>query len=403
MNKAFKFRLYPNKKQVEKLNNFFGCNRFVYNYFLEKKISLYNREKTSLTYTKMANMLALLKKEEQYSFLGDVDSVSLQQSLRHLDTAFSNFFAHKEIGFPKYKTKKSHHYSYSSVVINNNIKILDNKIQLPKIGLMKMVKHRHIPCNYVIKSITVEKDPDDRYFVSVLFEYDNQVLQVEPHSFIGLDYSIHNLFVDSEGNVSNYPRYLKQSEDKLVRESRKLSLMKKGSNNFNKQRLKVARLHSHISNQRKDYLHKESRRIVDSFDCVIIEYLAIQKMSGEEKIKHLHLAKSISDNGWNLFTNMLTYKLKEQGKMLIKVDKYFPSSQKCSFCGDINKVVKDFSIRKWTCPSCGHTHNRDINAAINIREEGKRLLLNQYNRGTHGVSSPMLGSLEPSNEKPPLL
>ena len=403
MNKAFKYRIYPSKEQTMKLNSFFGCNRFVYNYFLEKKISLYEKDRSSLSYTKMANMLALMKKEEQYSFLNDVDSVSLQQSLRHLDMAFSNFFHRKEVGFPKYKSKKSHHYSYSSVMINSNIKIFESKIQLPKIGLVKMVKHRSIPSNYIIKSITVSKDPDDKYYVSVLLEYDNQVAQVEPHSFIGLDYSIHNLFVDSEGNISNYPRYLSQSEDKLVRESRRLSLMKKGSNNFNKQRLKVARLHSHISNQRKDYLHKESRRIANSFDCVIIEDLTIQEMSRDEKIKNLHLAKAISDNGWNLFTNMLEYKLKEQGKMLIKIDKYFPSSQKCSCCGNINKVVKDFSIRKWICPSCGHTHNRDINAAINIREEGRRLFLSQYNRGTHGVSSPMLGSLGSSNEKPPLL
>ena len=403
MNKAYKFRLYPNKKQVELLNKCFGCNRFVYNFFLEKKVKAYKDEGVNLSYTKMANLLALMKREEEYAFLKEADSVSLQQSLRHLDTAFANFYKHKEVGFPRCKSKKSHHYSYSSICIHNNIKLLENKIQIPKVGEVKMVKHRHIPDNYILKSITVSKDPDDKYFVSILFEYENQVPKKIPTSFIGLDYSVNHLFVDSDHCIPFFPRCFADSQAKLEREQRKLSRMMKGSNNYHKQRIKIAKIHSHIANQRKDYLHNESRNIVRVYDCVVIEDLSMQDIVNKNEIQHLHFGKQVADNGWSLFVNMLDYKLKEQGKMLIEIDKYFPSSQKCSCCGSINKALKDFSIRKWTCPSCGQVHNRDVNAAINIREEGKRLFFDRYNRGTHGVSSPMLGSLWPSNEKPPLL
>ena len=403
MNKAYKFRLYPNKKQVELLSKCFGCNRFVYNYFLEKKNNAYKNEGVNLSYTKMANILALMKREEKYSFLKESDSVSLQQSLRHLDTAFTNFYKHKEVGFPRYKSKKNHRYSYASICINNNIKILENKIQLPKIGEVKMVKHRHIPDNYILKSITVSKDPDNKYYVSILFEYENQIPKKIPTSFIGLDYSINHLFVDSDHCIPYFPRLLENSQTKLEREQRKLSHMMKGSNNYNKQRIKIARIHSHIVNQRKDYLHNESRNIVRAYDCVVIEDLSMKDIVNKNENQHLHFGKQVIDNGWNFFVNMLDYKLKEQGKTLIKIDKYFPSSQKCSCCGSINTALKDFSIRKWKCPSCGYIHDRDVNAAINIREEGKRLFFDRYNRGTHGVSSPMLGSLGPSNEKPPLL
>ncbi len=366
-NKAYKFRIYPNDEQKVMFAKTFGCVRMVYNYYLDKKISKYKQKKQSLSYTQCANDMTALKREKE--FLQEVDSVALQQSLRHLDTAFQNFFKKSKTGFPRFKSKKKNADSYSTICINGNISVSDKYIKLPKIGLVKLKKHRDIPSDYKLKSVTVSQTPGGKYYASVLFEYENQVQEQPLQNFLGLDFSMHELYKDSNGNKPCYPRYYRQAEKKLAKEQRKMSLMQKGSKNRNKQRIKVAKLHEKVANQRRDFLHKQSRQIANAYDCVCIENLDMKAMS-----QSLHFGKSVSDNGWGMFTDFLKYKLEEMGKKLVKIDKFFASSQICNICSYKNSETKNLNIRAWDCPECGSHHDRDINAAINIRNEGMRLL-----------------------------
>ena len=368
-NKAYKFRIYPNAEQRISFAKTFGCVRLVYNYCLDRKIKQYQADKSTVSYTQCANEIAKMKKTEDFHFLSEVDSISLQQSLRHLDTAFQNFFRSPKVGFPKFKSKKSNRRSYTTNCVNGNISLADGQLKLPKIGFVKIKQHRQIPEDYTLKSVTVSQTPSGKYYASILYEYEAETPQIIPESFIGLDFSMPELYVDSNGFEPRYPRYYRQTENKLAREQRKLSHMQKGSNNRNKQRIKVAKLHEKVSNQRRDFLHKQSRQITNAYDCVCIEDLDMKTMSGA-----LHFGKSVSDNGWGMFTTFLQYKLSEAGKQLIKVDKFFPSSQLCSACGCKNPETKNLSIRAWTCPTCGISHNRDVNAAINIKNEGMRLV-----------------------------
>lgn len=349
------------------LSKTFGCTRMIYNYYLNKRINMYEEEKITFGYTKCANDLTILKKEKD--FLKEVDSISLQQALRHLDTAFQNFFKKRKTGFPKFKSKKNNNNSYTTVCVNNNIKLENGIVALPKIGKVKVRQHRNIPDNYILKSVTVSQTPSGKYYASILFEYENQVQKTEPQKFLGLDFSMHELYVASDGTSANYPRFYRQALEKLEREQRKLSKMQKGSNNREKQRIRVAKLHEKVATQRKDFLHKQSRQIANVYDCVCIENLNMQAMA-----QALNFGKSVSDNGWGMFTTFLQYKLEEAGKQLVKVDKFFASSQLCSVCNCKNPDIKDLSIREWTCPKCSTHHNRDVNAAINIKNEGMRLV-----------------------------
>ena len=366
-NRAIKYRIKPNKAQEQLLQQTFGCVRLVYNHYLGDRKDAYDKNGTSLNYYDNANDLKRLKNE--LPFLKDVDSISLQQCLRHLDTAYKNFFRDKKVGFPRFKSKKNNHKSYSTVCVNENISIESKHIKLPKIGKVKMVCHRPVPDDWKLKSVTVSQEPDGKYYVSVLFEYVTSIVEVPSKTILGLDYSMSSLYVDSDGNSCGYPKFYKQALDRLAREQRKLSKMEKGSNNYYKQRKKVARLHKHISNQRKDFLHKQSTEIANRVDTVCIENLDMKKMSQE-----YNFGKTISDNGWGLFTNYLEYKLRDRGKHYVKIDKFYPSSQICHCCGFKNEEIKDFAIRKWTCPKCKNEHDRDVNAAINIRNEGIKYL-----------------------------
>ena len=368
-NKAYKFRIYPNKEQQVLFAKTFGCVRLVYNHWLDRKIKQYEDDKTTLTYASCAKELAEMKKKDEYLFLQEVDSISLQQSLRHLDTAFQNFFKQPKTGFPRFKSKKYNQNSYSTVCINGNISISNGYLKLPKIGQVKLKQHRNIPSNYTLRSVTVSQTPSGKYYTSILFEYENQVQKQEMYDFLGLDFSMHELYKDSNGNEPAYPRYYRQAEKRLKREQRKLSKMQKGSKNGDKQRIKVAKLHEKVANQRKDFLHKQSRQITNAYDCVCVEDLDMKAMS-----QSLNFGKSVSDNGWGMFVTFLKYKLEEQGKKLVKVDKFFASSQTCSICGYVNKETKNLSIRAWDCPECGTHHDRDLNAAINIRNEGMRIV-----------------------------
>lgn len=332
---------------------------------LDDKIAYYKETKKALNNTPA-------QYKDKYEWLKEVDSLALCNAQLALQAAYRNFFRDPKVGFPKFKSKKKSKASYTTNSIKGSISIDDSKIKLPKVGWVKMKQHRDIPDGYILKSATVSQTKTGKYFVSILFEYKEDIQLVEPQTFLGLDYSMHELYVDSNGNTPSYPRYYRESEKKLAREQRKLSKMVKGSHNREKQKIKVARLHEKIANQRKDFLHKQSRQIANAYDCVCIEDLNMQAMS-----QALNFGKSVADNGWGMFTTFLDYKLKENGKRLIRVDKFFPSSQTCCCCGYRNHETKDLSVRAWVCPSCGTSHDRDVNAAINIMEEGRRMIAPQ--------------------------
>lgn len=361
-NKSYKFRIYPNKKQKDMFTKTFHCVRFIYNRMLSDKIKYYEE-----THETLYNTPAQYKKEFQW--LKEVDSLALSNAQINLQVAYKNFFTNPKSGFPKFKSKKSHRYSYTTNRVNTNIQLCGGKLKLPKVGFVKIKQHRDIPNNFILKSVTVSQTPSGKYYASILFEYDVQPQQFKPSNFLGLDFSMHELYKDSNGNEPNYPKYYRQAEKKLKKEQRKLSLMQKGSNNYEKQRIKLAKLHGRIANQRKDFIHKQSRQIANAYDCVCIEDLDMQAMS-----QRLNFGKSVYDNGWGMFTTFLKYKLNEQGKQIIKVDKFFASSQTCSCCGFVNKEVKNIAIRAWDCINCGTHHDRDINAAINIKNEGMRII-----------------------------
>lgn len=365
-NKAYKFRLYPNDEQKVLFAKTFGCVRKVYNYFLDRRIKQYEKDKTTMEYKMCSDELTELKKTEEHSYLNEPDSVALQQALRHLDTAFKNFFERPDVvGYPNFKSKKDSKNSYSTVVTNGNIAIVDGCLKLPKVGKVKMVQHRSIPSGYTLKSATISRNAAGNYYASLCFEYESHAEKIEPQNFLGLDYSMHELYKDSNGHEPEYPKYYRRAEGRLKKEQRKLSLMQKDSSNHEKQRIRVAKLHEKVANQRRDFLNKESRQIANVYDCVCIEDLNMQAMS-----QALNFGKSVHDNGWGMFTTMLKYKLEEQGKRLVKVDKFFASSQICSCCGYKNLVTKDLSVREWDCPECHTHHDRDTNAAINIKNEG---------------------------------
>ena len=270
-NIAYKFRIYPNSEQEVMFAKTFGCTRRVYNYFLQKIIEEYERDKTRLTYTKCAKMVAEMKRTEEFSYLKEVDSISLQQSLRHLDSAFCNFFKIPKIGFPRFKSKKDTKKSYSTVCVNGNITISNGGLRLPKIGEVKIKQHRSIPSHYTLKSVTISQTSSGKYYASVLFEYENQVTNEELNNFVGLDFCMDGLYKDSNGDCANYPKHYRVAECKLKKAQRKLSLMEKGFKNRNKQRIKVARLHERVANCRRDFLHKLSRQLVNAYDCICIE------------------------------------------------------------------------------------------------------------------------------------
>ena len=367
--KAYKFRIYPNTEQQVLLARTFGSVRLVYNHYLEAKTKSYEETGKSLSYTKCAADLVSFKKENP--FLKEVDSIALQQALRHLDAAFQNFFREKKVGYPKFKSRKHRHDSYSSVCVNNNIRLECGTIVLPKIGKVRIKQHRIIPQGHILKSVTVSKTPTGKYFASVLFEHEVDIQKVEPGNIIGLDFSMHDLFVSSEDEVQVDEQFLhhyRKAQDRLAREQRILSHRKKGSRRYEKQRRKVALLHEKIANQRKDYIHKQSRQIANAYDLVCVEDLNMQGMS-----QALNFGKSVSDNAWGMFLRFLDYKLTEQGKMLVKIDKWFPSSKTCHECGYVLEELS-LSIRKWECPVCHAVHDRDRNAAKNIKTEGMRMV-----------------------------
>ena len=368
--KAYKFRIYPNKEQQVLLAKTFGSVRLVYNHYLDLKTKTYEEYGKSLSYTKCAADLVALKKEK--SFLQEVDSIALQQALRHLDTAFQNFFRDKSKGYPKFKSKKQHHYSYSTVCVNNNIKLENGVLTLPKFGKVHIKQHRTIPEGYALKSATVSQTPTGKYFVSILYEYDTEINMIEkPDHVVGLDFSIPELYVSANNIDANVTHHYEATLKRLQKAQRILSRCVPGSHNYEKQRIRVARIHERIANQRYDYLHKKSTQIANAYDAICIEDVSIPEIVNDLPYRLVH--RTIYDDGWGMFSRLVEYKMKDRGKYLLKADKSFPSSQRCHCCGHIYSELK-LSDRKWTCPSCHTIHNRDKNAAINLKMEGERLL-----------------------------
>ena len=383
---AYKYRIYPNNEQKLYFAKCFGCVRFFYNKSLSDMNDIYK------TTGKSKNITPASYKNE-YPFLKEVDSLALCNAQLNRNAAFKAFYKGQN-AFPKYKSKKNE----QSYTTNNqgSVKFSDNNryISIPKCSRIRIKKHRDFKGE--IKSITVNKTVDDKYYISLLIEEEKTSFILKPSKkSIGLDMGIKDLFVDSNGKKYKNHKYLTKSQNKLVKEQRKLSHMVKGSSNRNKQRIKVARLHKKINNQRDDYLHKLSKQIIDENQIICIEDLKVKNM-----IKNHKLARSISDASWSKFISMLIYKAKRYERTLIKVPSNYPSSQLCSTCGYKNETTKDLKVRKWVCHKCGTKHDRDINAAKNILSKGRKIFTKD---GTHPDSLSMLDSLESSRKKLPLL
>lgn len=364
INRGLKFRIYPTKEQIALINRNLGCKRFVFNYFLNLRKERYKATKENLNYEKMCSLLTQLKAKNEYQWLNEVDSNSLQQALRDLNRAYVNFFK-KLANYPKFKSKKDHEQKYRTQMISGNIKVLGNRIQLPKLGEVKTKLSREVVGS--IKNATITRTASGKYFVTLGVE---QVIETKPNQGkeVGIDVGLKHFYSDSNGNTVDNPRLWKRFATKLAREQRRLSRKKLSSGQREKQRIKVARIHEKIVNIREDFQHKLAVRLAKEN-----QFIAVEKLNIEGMKKNRRLAKAISDVAWGKFFQKLEYKSQEHGGKLVKVPTFYPSSQTCSCCGYKNPLVKNLSVRDWECPECHSRHDRDLNASINILNKAKEL------------------------------
>ncbi len=369
MEKAFKYRIYPNKKQQELIQKTFGCCRYVYNYFLDKKITEYKENKKSLSFYDTSKMLTQLKKENEW--LKEPDKNALQRTLKSLDFAYQMFFK-EHTGYPKFKSKKNRHQSYTTSYVKTsaggNIRFENKHIKLPKLGYVK-VRDKQIPQGRILNA-TISQEPNGHYYCSLCCTDIEFPQYPKTNKNVGIDLGIVDFAILSDGIKIKNPRFYEKSEKKLAKLQKELSRKTIGGSNCNKARIKVAKLYKHISNQRKDFLQKLTTNLTKQYDIICIEDLDVQSMrETSSKVRNKH----VLDVSWSEFRRMLTYKSTWYGKILSVIDRYFPSSQICHCCGT-NGGKKSVEIRYWICSSCGSKLDRDNNASINILNEGVRIL-----------------------------
>ena len=363
MFKAFKYRLYPTAPQAEKINQNIGCARFVYNQLLDDRIKVYKdtKQKSKKTYSVL---------KEEHEFLKKADSRALKNAQAHLDEAYNKFFKEPNTGFPKLKSKHKCRWSYTTDNNNNAIHFKGNRLQLPKVGAIKVVQHRDIEGRILTATVSYERSGE--YYASVLCEINQPELLPVIEKKVGIDLGLHDLIICSDGEKVKAQKHFRKAEQKLAKAQRNFARTQKGSNGHEKQRMKVARCYKKVKNQRKDFLQKLSTKLINENQVICLEDLSVKGMQKNHK-----LAKSVSDASFTKFVSMLEYKASWYGRTIVKIDRFCPSTQICNGCGFRNtslRGLKNLRVREWICPECGEVHDRDLNASRNILKEGLRVL-----------------------------